>query len=621
MATVHVSLGTSPFGNGQGLPSVGGSAPHVPSTSPSYTAGHVPLTALPGQLTPATASVSGGEHASTRMFAKPLQGGPAHGGGLASWESGLGSFASGTGMSATSEEDVDPDFEEMVSDLRRSFVGWLKKSEMELKQHRSDFRRGRQAFEEEKLSVWQQFMAEKQREVEKIREDRLRSEEETATQLRQVQADIEEARQRISEERGRMDGEAAQRRRTVAHEYEKFRQEYGLFEAERQRLANPQLAAEPTVDLNVGGTVFETARATLVQQSGSYLESLLSGRYQISRDRFGRIFINRDPEHFRTILNFLRNPQTPPMPRDSAESEALVKEAGYYGIHFFPFPLVFAAGGHDGYEHLRAMEVLDVGNQCWRPCRAMGTERTYFGAATQKSRLYVYGGQNLDYKALCEVEIYDCLRDSWEAGASMRYPRRNCASCELDGRVYAIGGFDGTRIINSVEAYDNRLKSWMQMEPLPTPRSSAMACSQGGKVWVLGGTSGTRLSTVDVFDPRANRWEGLKVEMGDVRSAGQAATCVNHVFALGGTDNQQKIHFSTETLDPDDGIFTRRAPMLESRMDFAAAVISDSIMVGGGQNGSVLSSTEFYRPELDEWQAGPSMTIPRYGHQYLLCSL
>lgn len=33
-------------------------------------------------------------------------------------------------------------------------------------------------------------------------------------------------------------------------------------------------------------------------------------------------------------------------------------------------------GGHDGYEHLRAMEVLDVGHQCWRPCRAMHTERT-----------------------------------------------------------------------------------------------------------------------------------------------------------------------------------------------------------------------------------------------------
>lgn len=509
----------------------------------------------------------------------------------------------------------------MVSDLRRSFVGWLKKTEMEVKQQRSDLRRGRQAFEEEKLSVWQQFMAEKQREVDKIREDRRRAEEETATQLRQVQADVDEARRRINEERSRVEQEGAQKRRTVAHEYEKFRQEYGLFEAERQRIVNPQLAAEATVDLNVGGTVFETARSTLVQQSGSFLESLLSGRYQVSRDRYGRVFINRDPEHFRTVLNFLRNPQTPPMPRDSAESEALVKEASFYGIHFFPFPLVFACGGHDGYEHLRAMEVLDVGNQCWRPCRAMGTERTYFGAATLRSRLHIFGGQNLDYKALCELEVYDCLRDHWEPGASLKFPRRNCAAAELEGRVYAVGGFDGSKIINSVEAYDMRLKSWMLVEPLPTPRSSAMACSQGGKLWVLGGTSGTRLRTVDVFDPRAGRWETAKVEMAEVRSAGQAACCVNHLFALGGTDNDQNIHFSVECMDPDDQAFSFRQPMQESRMDFATAVISDSIMVGGGQNGGVLSATEFYRPELDEWQAGPSMMIPRYGHQYLLCAL
>jgi len=217
--------------------------------------------------------------------------------------------------------------------------------------------------------------------------------------------------------------------------------------------------------------------------------------------------------------------------------------------------------------------------------------------------------------------VYDCLRDQWEFGASLKYPRRNCAATELEGRIYAIGGFDGSKILSHVEAYDARLKSWMLLDPLPTPRSSAMACAQGGKLWVLGGTSGTRLKTVDCFDPRAGRWDITSTEMLDVRSAGQAACCVNHVFALGGTDNEQNIHFSVENFDADEATFSRRQPMQESRMDFAAAVISDSIMVGGGQNGGVLSTTEFYRPELDEWQPGPSMMIPRYGHQYLVCTL
>merc|ERR1719343_1420168 len=181
-------------------------------------------------------------------------------------------------------------------------------------------------------------MGEKQREVDKIREDRRRYEEEQQVRHRQVHSDMEEHRRRLGDEQSRLDQEHSLKKRTVAHEYEKFRQEYGLFEAERQRLVNPQIAADSRVDLNVGGTVFETSRATLVQQPGSYLEALLSGRYQISRDRNGRVFINRDPEHFRTILNFLRNPQTPPMPRDSADSEALVRESSFYGIHFFPFP-------------------------------------------------------------------------------------------------------------------------------------------------------------------------------------------------------------------------------------------------------------------------------------------
>merc|ERR1719160_263815 len=107
------------------------------------------------------------------------------------------------GGAAGIADDGDPDFEEMVSDLRRSFVGWLKKTELELKQQRNDLRRGRQAFEEEKLSVWQQFMIEKQREVDRIRDDRRRGEEESGGQLRQVQADVEEARRRIAEERTR----------------------------------------------------------------------------------------------------------------------------------------------------------------------------------------------------------------------------------------------------------------------------------------------------------------------------------------------------------------------------------------------------------------------------------
>jgi hypothetical protein len=60
------------------------------------------------------------------------------------------------------------------------------------------------------------------------------------------------------------------------------------------------------VHLNVGGTRFSTSRITLTQICDSFFSSLLSGRIQSLKDEKGAIFIDRDPDLFRLILNYLR---------------------------------------------------------------------------------------------------------------------------------------------------------------------------------------------------------------------------------------------------------------------------------------------------------------------------
>ena len=59
----------------------------------------------------------------------------------------------------------------------------------------------------------------------------------------------------------------------------------------------------------------------------------------------------------------------------------------------------------------------------------------------------------------------------------------------------------------------------------------------------------------------------------DTRSAGQAVTCVSSIYALGGTDNQQNIHFSVESLDQDTLQWGYHKSMQVARMDFACAVL------------------------------------------------
>merc|ERR1712039_702312 len=90
-----------------------------------------------------------------------------------------------------------------------------------------------------------------------------------------------------------------------------------------------------------------------------------------------------------------------------------------------------------------------------------------------------------------------------------------------------------------------------------------------------GGTSGSRLRTTERYDPRAGKWESLRTDLIEVRSAGQATNCLDRLYVLGGTDQNQSVHSSLEVYNPEGGgswIF--RKSMQAPRMDFGCWVLS-----------------------------------------------
>ena len=103
------------------------------------------------------------------------------------------------------------------------------------------------------------------------------------------------------------------------------------------------------IHLNVGGQKFSTSRQTLTAIPDTFFTALLSGRISSQRDNGlvnskngdhenGAIFIDRDPDLFRPILNFLRNRNLSlaspafPIGNDESSMRALLHEAEYYGI-------------------------------------------------------------------------------------------------------------------------------------------------------------------------------------------------------------------------------------------------------------------------------------------------
>lgn len=91
---------------------------------------------------------------------------------------------------------------------------------------------------------------------------------------------------------------------------------------------------------------------------------------------------------------------------------------------------------------------------------------------------------------------------TWETKASMPTARIALAGAQVDGVVYAIGGYNGSRLA-TVEAYDPATNTWSSKAPMPTARSNLVAAAVNGSVYAVGGANGSGLATNEAFTPEA----------------------------------------------------------------------------------------------------------------------
>lgn len=67
----------------------------------------------------------------------------------------------------------------------------------------------------------------------------------------------------------------------------------------------------------------------------------------------------------------------------------------------------------------------------------------------------------------------------------------HCRRCyvsvaELNGLIYAIGGYDGHNRLNTVERYNPKTNQWTVITPMNMQRSDASACVLKGKIYATG---------------------------------------------------------------------------------------------------------------------------------------
>jgi len=112
---------------------------------------------------------------------------------------------------------------------------------------------------------------------------------------------------------------------------------------------------ENVIELNVGGQVMTTLRSTLTKHPNSMLAAMFSGLHKLTKDKKGRIFIDRNPEFFKDILEYLRTDELV-VYNDKKKNNALEIELDYFGL----------VSDHNHHLNVKEMKEISVGNyQSW----------------------------------------------------------------------------------------------------------------------------------------------------------------------------------------------------------------------------------------------------------------
>merc|ERR1719335_1963041 len=109
------------------------------------------------------------------------------------------------------------------------------------------------------------------------------------------------------------------------------------------------------------------------------------------------------------------------------------------------------------------VESFDTASDTWSKVVAMNSERAEFAAA-------VFGGADEDSAELATVERLDPRQGKWVDVAPMASRRSGHCVVATTDALYALGGYNGDKIVATVERLDPRTGTWNEVAPMDTCR-------------------------------------------------------------------------------------------------------------------------------------------------------
>lgn len=205
-------------------------------------------------------------------------------------------------------------------------------------------------------------------------------------------------------------------------------------------------------------------------------------------------------------------------------------------------------------------------------------------------------------------------RPAWQPRNTLHVARDDFATAVVDDRIWVLGGMTGDRgnRLDSIEVYDPRSDRWQQRdETLPESLASFEATAVGDRIFVFGGLdSDSRPSgAAAVLDTSSGSWRRLPA-LPHPRYAHTVTLHDGLVHVIGG-EGVDGPEDAVDVFDPASGTWSAGTPMPRARGSHDTVSVGEQLFVLGGWLGSAPTDlVQTYDPATGRWGIGPPLPEP-----------
>lgn len=155
----------------------------------------------------------------------------------------------------------------------------------------------------------------------------------------------------------------------------------------------------------------------------------------------------------------------------------------------------------------------------WKYMAPMNIPRAFHGAALINNKIYVVGGRESaeeirskkrDSLAVYTIEEYDIVRNKWVIKLKLQNKHFIIGAAAVKNKIYILSDTTDNSMLGKsalLEEYDPDNNTLNNKAGLTPSKCDAAVTVYDNKIYILGGWYKNTLSTVEVYDPAADKWE------------------------------------------------------------------------------------------------------------------